>query len=224
MKKLSIIKKSKLAFGVGGIWYKFYILALSMVLINIMVDEEVFSAVLGGFLYGWMESTFLLISVTIPIANIKFLRALPLDHSDITDIIAINLIQSSAFMAAGQLILLIITDVSAIPYFLSMDCALFGISSLLIPWHMKDRFAYATVKNRNADEKEARRNNVRVGFITIGYMIIMAAVTIVMTYRAVISGNLSEDMIMLLIIAGAGLLLGGVVCAYSKKIKNAFMN
>ena len=40
MKKLSIIKKSKLAFGVGGIWYKFYILALSMVLINIMVDSD----------------------------------------------------------------------------------------------------------------------------------------------------------------------------------------
>lgn len=224
MKKLSITKKSKLAFGVGGVWYKFHILSLSMVLVNMMVDDELFLTVLGGLSYGWMESAFLIMSVTFPVMNIKFFRVLPLNNSDITDIIAINLMQSSAFMAAGQLILLIVTDVSAIPYFLSMDCALFGISSLLIPWYMKDRFTYTTIKNRNADEKEARKSSVRVGCITIGYMIIMIAVTIAMTYRAVISGNLSEDMIMLLIIAGAGLLLGGVVCKYSKKIKNAFMN
>ena len=37
MKKLSITKKSKLAFGVGGVWYKFHILSLSMVLVNMMV-------------------------------------------------------------------------------------------------------------------------------------------------------------------------------------------
>lgn len=234
MKRLSILKKARLAMSVNGmIFYKMTVILFPLIYINLMFDssgEDRLSKsimnISGVISYGCMISMFSIFCISFVFANIKFYKTLPMTKSDIIDIAALSLVFNTVLIATGQLLgTLIFYDISIMPYFLCSDCLMLGYSSLCLPWFMKDKYAGANqraMKNSDDDEKTVKKNTARVIIISLLYMVVQCAAIASLIFLGTDSESLSADAGMLLFDSGIGLLLFGATCMFSRKIKNAF--
>lgn len=233
MKRLPILKKARLALSVNGILYKMVTILFPLIYINLMFDssgEDRLSKsivnVSGIISYGCMISMFSIFCISFVFANIKFYKTLPMTKSDIIDVAALGLVFNAVLIAAGQLLgTLIFYDISIMPYFICSDCLMLGYSSLCLPWFMKDKYAGANqraMRNSDDDEKTVKKNTARVIIISILYMVVQCAAIASIMFLGTNRASLSENVGMLLLISGIGLLLFGATCLFSRKIKNAF--
>ncbi|MGN0674650.1 MAG: hypothetical protein ACI4KG_02780 [Oscillospiraceae bacterium] len=233
MKRLSILKKARLALSVNGILYKMVVILFPLIYINLMFDSSAESQisksimnVSGVISYGCMISMFSIFCISFVFSNIKFYKTLPMTKSDIVDIAALSLVFNTILIAVGQLLgTLIFYDISIMPYFLCSDCLMLGYSSLCLPWFMKDKYAgtnQRAMRNSDDDEKTVKKNTARVIIISLLYMAVQCAAIVSLIFLGTNRESLSENVGMLLLISGIGLLLFGATCMFSRKIKNAF--
>lgn len=231
MKTISPIKKARFALMSTNTVTKLLIMIFPAIYLNMIFSENDSGAELshsimvnmGIIAYSSMLIMIFIMSFSVIISNLKFYKTLPMTHADITDVTSLNLMIMIILTAVGQTAYIAIEKQwSALPYLLCMDCALSGTMGLIIPWFMKDKYAFAPQKNAADDEKVIKKNTIRVGFITLGYMIFEAAVAFAIIKRGLTVSDPVSDKALLLIVSGAGLILFGAINVYCSKIKNAF--
>lgn len=231
MKRLSLFKKIRLSFVQGNIlttiiafFYQWLILLTTFKPVeNADIAERILLA-MGILAYGAMLVMGIIISLSLVISHMKLYKIMPMVKNDITDLMAITTAETVLLFAVSQTTaILLFYEATYLPYFLCMDCVIFGISSFMLLWYQKDKYAYSNAKKLN-DDKETTKKKTRLSIrIMLTYFAVNAAAVMLILFRASTVHDPAADAPWLIAVSAASLIIYAAVLVCSKKkIKWAF--
>lgn len=223
MKKLSLLKKIRLAFMAESWLMKLLVMVYPLVTFSMYFNDEGFLRVMGMFCYSVLNASMSIVYMSITMGNLKLYRVMPMRNTDIVDVITIHSLIGVVIMAIPHIVLFPIAGkLDILPYFLCMDCIFLASVSVAVVWYSKDRYAYAQPKNLNEEEKIVKKNTKRVAITAVAYMFIGGGAGFVVLLQT-LSPDLSADAPWLIAISAVGLIIYTAVALGARKIKNAFM-
>lgn len=225
MKKLSLLKKLRLAFMAEGWLIKLLIMIYPLFMFSMMFDDE------SGFLkgmstvcYGVLIGSMSIVYLSVVTSNMKLYKTMPMKPADIVDIMSLHTLIGIIIVAIPYTVLLPLAGkLDMLPYFICTDCVFLGATSLFIIWYAKDKYVYAQAKDRNEEESVVKKNVRRVGIISVGYMLLEGIIGFLILWQGVAAPDLSADTPWLIAVSAVGLIIYTAVALGARKIKSAFM-
>lgn len=223
MKKLSLLKKIRLAFMAEGWLTKLLVMVYPLFTLSMFFADEGFIKVMGMFCFSVLNVSMAIIYMSIAMGNLKLYRVMPMRNTDIVDVITIHSFIGVVLMAIPYIILLSIAGkLDMLPYFLCMDCIFLATVSVAVLWYSKDRYAYAQPKSLNEEEKVVKKNTNRVALTAVAYMFVGGGAGFVVLLQT-LSPDLSADAPWLIAVSAVGLIIYTAVALGARKIKKAFI-
>lgn len=224
MKKISLLKKIRLAFMAESWFNKLIIMLYPLMMFSAIFDDDSsFLQVMGIICFGLIVGSMSFVYMAMPASNLKMYKVMPMRTADIVDIMSVHTLLGAILIAVPLVILLPLADkAELLPYFLCTDFAVLAISSTAVIWYAKDRYAYAQAKDRTGDEADVKKNSRRAMWTAFGYMFVEGAIGFVILFQS-IDANLSADAPWLIAVSGVSFIVYTAVALGARKIKNAFM-
>ncbi len=223
MKKLSLLKKIRLAFMAEGWLIKLMIMFYPLMMFATIFDDESFLKIMGMVCFGLIVGSMSFVYMAMPANNLKMYKTMPMRTADIVDIMSVHTLLGAILIAVPLVILLPLADkADMLPYFLCTDFAVLAISSTAIVWYAKDKYAYVQAKDRTGDEADVKKNTRRAMWTAFGYMFVEGAIGFIILFQS-IDANLSADAPWLIAVSAVSLIIYMAVALGARKIKNAFI-
>lgn len=223
MKKLSLLKKIRLAFMAEGWLIKLIVMFYPLFMFATIFDDESFLRVMGMVCFGLIVGSMSFVYMAMPAGNLKMYKVMPMRTADIVDIMSVHTLLGAILIAVPLVILLPLADKADIlPYFLCVDFVCLAISSTAVVWYAKDKYAYVQAKDRTGDEADVKKNTRRAMWTAFGYMFVEGAIGFIILFQS-IDANLSADAPWLIAVSAVSLIIYTAVALCARKIKNAFI-
>ncbi len=223
MKKISLLKKIRLAFMAEGWLTKLLVMIYPLGMFATMFDDEGFLMIMGMVCFGLIIGSMSFIYMAMPASNLKMYKTMPMRIADIVDIMSVHTLLGAIIIAVPLVILLPLAGkAEMLPYFLCVDFVCLAITSTAVVWYAKDKYAYVQAKDRTGDEADVKKNTRRAMWTAFGYMFVEGAIGFIILFQS-IDANLSADAPWLIAVSAVGLIIYTAVALGARKIKNAFM-
>ncbi len=223
MKKLSLLKKIRLAFMAESWFNKLIIMVYPLFIFYMVFDDENFLQIFGMICFGLIVGSMSFVYMAMPASNLKMYKVMPMRAADIVDIMSMHTLLGAILIAVPYIILLPLTGkADLLPYFLCVDLACLAITSTAVIWYAKDKYAYAQAKDRTGDETDVKKNSRRAMWTAFGYMFVEGVIGFIILFQS-IDANLSADAPWLIAVSAVSLIIYTTVALGARKIKNAFI-
>ncbi len=223
MKKLSLLKKIRLAFMAEGWLMKLVVMIYPLVTYSITFNDEGFLKIMGLVCYGLVVASMSFVYMSLPAGNLKMYKTMPMRTADITDIMFVHNLIGAVITAIPPVILFPLAGkADMLPYYLCADFVFLAISSTAVIWYAKDKYAYVQAKDRTGDEADVKKNTRRAMWTAFGYMFVEGAIGFIILFQS-IDANLSADAPWLIAVSAVSLIIYTAVALGARKIKNAFI-
>ena len=224
MKKISLLKKIRLAFMAESWFNKLIIMVYPLIMFTMVFDDESgFLQMMGIICFGLIVGSMSFAYTASPTSNLKMYRTMPMRTADIVDIMSVHTLLGAILIAVPYIILLPLAGkADLLPYFLCVDLACLAITSTAVIWYAKDRYAYAQAKDKTGDEADVKRNSRRAMWTALGYMFVEGVIGFIILFQS-IDANLSADAPWLIAVSAVSFIVYTAVALGGRKIKNAFM-
>jgi len=223
MKKLSLLKKIRLAFMAEGWMIKLIVMFYPLMMFATIFDDESFLKIMGMVCFGLIIGSMSFVYMSMIAGNMKMYKVMPMRTADIVDVMSVHTLLGAILIAVPLIILLSLADkAELLPYFLCVDFVCLAITSTAIVWYAKDKYAYTQAKDRTGDEADVKKNTRRVMWTALGYMFAEGAIGFIILFRS-IDSELSADAPWLIAVSAVSLIIYTAVAFGARKIKNAFI-
>lgn len=223
MKKLSLLKKLRLAFMAEGWMIKLMIMIYPLMMFATIFDDESFLRIMGMVCFGLIVGSMSFVYMAMPASNLKMYKVMPMRTADIVDVMSVHTLLGAILIAIPLVILLPLADkADMLPYFLCVDFVCLAITSTAVIWYAKDKYAYVQAKDRKGDEADVKKNTRRAMWTAFGYMFVEGAIGFIILFQS-IDANLSADAPWLIAVSAVSLIIYTSVALGARKIKNAFI-
>ena len=223
MKKISLLKKLRLAFIAEGWMIKLIVMFYPLAMFATIFDDEGFLKIMGMICFGLIIGSMSFVYMAMPVGNLKMYKIMPMRTADIVDIMSVHTLLGAIIIAVPLVILLSLAGkADLLPYFLCVDLACLAITSTAVIWYAKDKYAYVQAKDRTGDEADVKKNTRRAMWTAFGYMFVEGAIGFIILFQS-IDANLSADAPWLIAVSAVSLIIYTAVALGARKIKNAFM-
>ena len=225
MKKLSLLKKIRLAFMAEGWLVKLMVMVYPLFMFAMVFDDESgFIKGMGIACYGIILGSMSFAYTASPTSNLKMYKTMPMRTADIIDIMSAHTLLGAIIIYVPQAILLPLAgNADMLPYFLCTDFVCLAITSTSVIWYANDKYAYAQAKDRTGDEAEVKKYTRRSIFRGLAYMLGSAIIGFMILWQGVTAPDLSADAPWLIAVFAIGLVIYTAVALGARKIKNAFI-
>lgn len=224
MKKLSLLKKIRLAFMAESWFNKLIIMVYPLFMFTMVFDDESgFLQTMGMTCYSLVMASMSFVYMAMPAGNLKMYKTMPMKSADIIDIMSMHTLLGAIIISVPHIILLPLAGkAELLAYFLCIDCIYLAITSTAVIWYAKDKYAYAQAKDRTGDEADVKKNSRRALWTAFGYMFVEGVIGFIILFQS-IDANLSADAPWLIAVSAVSLIIYTAVALGARKIKNAFI-
>ena len=224
MKKLSLLKKIRLAFMADGWLIKLLVMVYPLFMFLLIFDDESgFFRGMGMFCYSVLMVSMSFVYMSTVMGNMKLYRVMPMRNTDIVDVATIHSLLGVMLISLPNIVLLPFGGkADMLPYFLCMDCVMLAVTTAAVIWYAKDKYAGAQAKNINDDEAEVKKHTRRVAVTAVTGMLLESTAGFLILLQAM-SPDPKGDMPWLIAVSALGIIAYGVICIAARKIKNAFI-
>lgn len=228
--KVSLLKKSQIALRlsevmpkfIGGVFLLIYMFMLTVGETDGDMSRTIIhaSAAIG---YSCFASTTLVFVLSTSLMKTSFFKILPLKKNDIIDLIVTDNFFIVLIYAAVQIVFTAIVNIKLLPYYLCSDAALFALSTLLVPFYLKDRRMYNNAAALGDDnEKTAKRAVFKGAAIGIGFLLLSVVVISFILVRGLKNCDPAADSLLLAAYAAVSILLARIMLAVCHRTKTYF--
>lgn len=223
MKKLSLLKKIRLAFMAEGWIIKLIVMFYPLAMFATIFDDESFLKIMGMVCFGLIIGSMSFVYMAMPAGNLKMYKVMPMRTADIVDIMSVHTLLGAILIAVPLVILLpLASKADMLPYFLCVDFVCLAIASTAVVWYAKDKYAYVQAKDRTGDEADVKKNTRRAMWTAFGYMFVEGAIGFIILFQS-IDSDLSADAPWLIAVSAVSLIIYTAVAFGARKIKKAFI-